>query len=487
MSTHLVAVRVEDNALSQAMSALAAAQSAANSSLEATALQGVNSRSTQLSAQASNSARRRINLVNILAAVVGLAFLVILLKVEGWPWKESDPETRAAVWTALIVFIAYAVLGAIHWKDGGLVSYIRGKDGRLSTSLLQVGLWTFAVSAALVYFVVVALYSADPAGSFKTSLGGNNLPEEYLLVLGGPFAAAVLARLTVGAKVADEELQKVDANAKLIDVVSDDDGRANLVDAQFLVFNIVALTWFVGALIDSPSKLPDIPDLLVGLTSISAIGFVAAKGVASNRPVVTSVIRLLDVPSENAETIRPGDPVEIRGANFVPPGAGSQELLSRIVVKFGDTQVTPTFVVGDRSIVRSPRNELIIARVPQSVGPGVARVSVVTAAGIESESREMTVVEDKPVITGLDPPSSTPGGVIKVLGRNFRRSVATDNLLPSIRFGSVLVQANSWFTDGNRSGVEVTVPAHLATGNIDVSVRADRGSVWSETAPLMVT
>jgi IPT/TIG domain len=277
-------------------------------------------------------------------------------------------------------------------------------------------------------------------------------------------------------------VQKVEASAKLVDVVSDDDERANLVDAQFLVFNLVALTWFVGAMIADPTKLPDIPDLLVGLTSVSAIGYTAAKGVASNRPVVTSVTRYMEAGGVSADAIRPGDVVEIRGMNFVPAGAASERLLVKIVVKFGDLHASPRFMLDERKRVLSPSDESILARVPQSVTPGNVRVSVVTAAGIEADPRDMTVVEDKPVITGLRPPASPPDEVIAVLGRHFRVPGASAAALPSVRFGTVVVPADS-LDDG---ALEVRVPEHLAEGAVDVSVRADGGTAWSDVVPLAV-
>jgi hypothetical protein len=478
----MATVKVRDRQLREAVEGLGNAQAQGDATAADNHGQAVAARSRELRREDAASAKQQIQWVNSIAGIAGAIAVGILLWRIKLPW-EADKHTRQAWgWAAIVMYLVYTLLGVIHWGDGGLLSYIRGKDGRLSTSLLQVGLWTVAVSTALVYFIFLAFYSSDPAATFKASLGGDNLPEEYLLLLGGPFAAAVIARLTVGAKVADEEVQKVEANAKLIDVVSDDDERASLVDAQFLVFNLVALTWFVGALIDAPTALPDIPDLLVGLTSTSAIAYTAAKGVAKNRPIVTSVTRYMETPGSDAEAIRPGDFVEIRGMNFVPAGAASEDLLERIVVKFGEAQTSPRFMLGENGRVRSPSDDWIVAQVPHGVASGNVRVSVVTAAGIAADARDMTVVEDKPVITGLNPPASAPGVVIDIFGRLFNRPGATGLELPSVKFGAAVVQADSV----NDTGLRVTVPAHLAEGTVDVSVRAPGGTAWSDPAPLTI-
>lgn len=475
-------VRVRDSKLREALQELANAQ-ASDDSKAAEASERVDDRSEEIERKNEKSAKRQIFWVNLGSAIVG-AILVGMLFWDLDPTRASETDTRKALcWAALVIYIVYGGLGAIRWGEGGLLSFIRGKDGRLATSLLQVGLWTFAVSSALVYFIFFALYSDDAAKTFKMSLGGDNLPEEYLLLLGGPFAAAVVARLTVGAKVADEELQKVKGNAKLLDVVADDDEQANLVDAQFLVFNLVALTWFVGALIESPKVLPDIPDLLVGLTSTSALAYMGAKGVASNRPVITSVTRYFEATGSGAGATRPGNLVEIQGMNFVPAGAATAALVRKIVVKFGDVDASPRFKLDDRGIVESPSDDSIIAQVPDTVKPGRVRVSVVTAAGIEAEPRDLTVTEDKPVITGLPAAGAKRGKAIHVRGRFFRNRRAASADHPSVRFGTAVIEARASST----KELTVTVPRHLAKGPVDVSVRAAGGSTWSDPVSLTIT
>jgi hypothetical protein len=478
----MAGMKVRDAELRNAIQSLGAAQKRGNAGEVRARRREVASRSRTLQREAERSAREQINAINGIALVGGAVVVVILLAYLD-PWEATVKDTRRALgWAAVVVFGFYAGLGLLRWRDGGLLSFIRGKDGRLSTSLLQVGLWTVAVSSALVYFIFLAFYSDDPGKTFKDALGGDNLPEAYLLLLGGPFAAAVIARMSIGSKVEDQEVQKVKGNAKLLDVIADDDAQANLVDAQFLIFNLVALTWFGTALFHAPTALPAIPDLLVGLTSTSAIAYTAAKGVASNRPIVTSVTRYLEEAASGAGAIRPGDFVEIRGLNFVPDGAASEELLGRIVVKFGDRHASPRFILDDQGRVRSPADDWMVARVPTATVPGTVLVSVVTAAGIEAESRDIAVVEDKPIVTGLRRPAEAPGSSLRVLGRFLRVAEPSDSDLPSVRFGSTIVQADSL----DEEGLDVTVPDHLKPGKVDLSVRAAGGTTWSDSVPFTV-
>jgi hypothetical protein len=477
-------VQISDAKLKGEMDALASAQSRGDAAAVKKQRTRVANRSRELRKKNARAAKTQINLVNSISFIVGLVVVAFIVFKYTKPWNGGagvEDTQRALGWAAPIVFGFYAGLGILRWRDGGLLSFIRGKDGRLSTSLLQVGLWTVGVSSALVYFIFLAFYSTTPGKTFKLALGGDNLPEEYLLLLGGPFAAAVITRMSIGSKVADQEVQKVEGNAKLLDVIADDDAQANLVDAQFLIFNLVALTWFVVELINRPTVIPKIPELLVGLTSTSAIAYTAAKRVVSNRPVVTSVTRYLEETAAGAGAIRPGDFIEIHGMNFVPEGAGTEELLARIVVKFGDRDGSPRFIL-DGDQIRSPSDTWIVARVPQATEPGNVSVSVVTAAGIEADKRDFTVVEDKPIITGVNPPAAKPGSRLSVLGRFFRVPGAADDALPSVRFAKTVVQANSLAGDE----LKATVPSHLAPGNVDLAVRAGGGTTWSDSVPLRV-
>src|SRR5205823_11916194 len=78
--------------------------------------------------------------------------------------------------------------------------------------------------------------------------------------------------------------------AKAADLVNGDDGNTDLGDLQYVLFNTVALTFFFGQLLSSPQiGLPTIPDVLLGLTSVSAVGYVAKKALPTAARQITRV------------------------------------------------------------------------------------------------------------------------------------------------------------------------------------------------------
>jgi hypothetical protein len=107
----------------------------------------------------------------------------------------------------------------------------------------------------------------------------------------GPLGAAILAKGIVTTQVASGQSkpESVDG-AKAADLVNNDVGQADLGDLQYVLFNAVALTFFFGELLASPPLgLPSIPKVLVGLTSVSAVGYVAKKALPVAARAITKV------------------------------------------------------------------------------------------------------------------------------------------------------------------------------------------------------
>jgi hypothetical protein len=182
----MAAVKLRDRQFRDAAERLESAEKRGDAAAAKTESQALANRSRELERDDAESAKRQIFWVNTGTFVVGAIALGILL-VYIDPWDGAVKDTRQAWgWTAAAMFAVYTLLGVIGWGDGGLLSYIRGKDGRLSTSLLQVGLWTVAVSTALVYFIFVALYSKDAAETFKTSLGARTFLRSTYCFWAGP-------------------------------------------------------------------------------------------------------------------------------------------------------------------------------------------------------------------------------------------------------------------------------------------------------------
>jgi ABC-type uncharacterized transport system permease subunit len=95
-----------------------------------------------------------------------------------------------------IVALGVLLLTLIGGKYGVWRAII-GVDGRVSTSYVITGMWTVVVAVALAYFVGRSwfyhekhLFDGFDPGSGSTTA---NISDDYLILLGGPFAALVLA------------------------------------------------------------------------------------------------------------------------------------------------------------------------------------------------------------------------------------------------------------------------------------------------------
>ena len=442
-------------------------------------------RSKEIAKKKKSEGKSHLRLLNIGLAVIGLVAFVVFVVYGRFTSESGDDVRRAAAIGPPLAIASVFGLGALQIGRGGVLAYIRGKDQRLSTSLTQVALWTFAVGTAFLYFIALDALSNKPELSFEKTVGSawKDLPEEYLLLLGGPFAAAVVARLAVGTKVDQGRLQKVDSDqTKLRDVITDDDGRGNLVDAQFLFFNVIALTWFAVAMtLQAEEGLPAIPPVLVGLTSIAALGYTASKAAESNQPFIKSVTRHLGAAGQG---IRPGDLVEVRGTNFMPPGTVSEEFISQLSVRFGELDVLPEILNDDAGVVLSPTDTSLIAQVPETLGvEAPVDVSVITAAGAQSAARPIKLVPDKAVIIGPDPPGvARPGRPLVVKGRFFRSPRAAESDQPIVFFGERQAEASASLDDE----LTVTVPSGISAASVPLTVIAAGATERSEPMTVKV-
>ena len=253
--------------------------------------------------------------------------------IGGGSFRQSDARL-AVLETALGGWVVFSLLVLLNRRSGGLRRLIIGKDGRFSTSLTQAALWTISLFYVLSYLFLVTRAGCGNGCTYSPTF--KELDTTYLILLGGPFAAAAAARATVSAKVAEGSQQKTTAaETSIRDIVSNDAGVADLADTQFFLFNVLALVFFFAAFLSSPTKLPDLPPGLVALTSVSALAYATNKAIARNAPVITAVSK-----ATGAGPIRPGDIVVIRGTNFVPPGAEDDEFLTLVSAKSMASSVT---------------------------------------------------------------------------------------------------------------------------------------------------
>jgi hypothetical protein len=259
-----------------------------------------------------------------------------------------------------------------------------GKDGRWSTSKMQPLLWTYAI-----VFGLLALIAAKALGD---SIGWDKqidrgLQEEYLVLLGGPFAAAVLAKFITTTKDEGGEIQKTDAGpggGGPADLISDDAGETDLVDLQYFLFNLLALGLFLGTFcFNMHEGFTNLPDLLIGLTSVSGATYVAKKAAERQRARLKAV-----VPSK----AKVGDEVEVWGENLLigslmqPPPA---DWLPKATI--GGLSATVALAPRRRNGADRTGTDRLLITVPQ-LGPGATDLAVYTPNGTLAGTLSLEVV-----------------------------------------------------------------------------------------------
>jgi hypothetical protein len=170
-------------------------------------------------------------------------------------------------------------------KKHGLMALFIGLDDRTSTSKLQPLLWTYAILWALI-----SLLAGGGVEEFEDALG-QELGEEYFLLLGGPYLVAIASKAKTTSDVnraaeTGEENPKPPKSAdvpsgpkeRIAEIVTNDEGSVDLGDFQYAAFTLLTLTFFAWAFIASPSEgLPAIPGTLLVLTGVSQAAYLGKK------------------------------------------------------------------------------------------------------------------------------------------------------------------------------------------------------------------
>lgn len=239
-----------------------------------------------------------------------------------------------------------------------------GKDNRTSTSKMVALAWTYAVFFGLLS-LIVARWLGNPAGYHvltKTGLRG-----EYLLFLGGPYAAAVIAKYKAQSSTDRTAAPVGAANPKQL--VTDDSGDIDLGDFQYVLFNALALAFYLGSLIPHLQQgMPKLPSLLTGLALTSAGGYTAKQLVAQATPTLLSLL-----PSDAPR----GSAVEVWGDNLIVPATGTAD----------GSAVPPTVVVGGALTAVTASEQTLGAdhltvQVPPNASLGQTKLRVIRADGV---------------------------------------------------------------------------------------------------------
>lgn len=373
-------------------------------------------------------APKYLSLVSLGIVTLTIAFAVLSIVIVN---VRDEPRTLwwgHQVWTgAAFAGVVWAfMLLVLHISDArsagkgyGIFRPVIGKDDRWSTSLTQLALWTVAIGIALSWCVGMVVFADRNINSVFTPA----VWDQYLLLLGGPFAAAVLAKGVIQYKTENGSVQKVEpppeSSPTPSQIYKADGGGGDLVDAQYLLFNLIALGYFVVQF-ESTGALPMIPGPLLALTGGAAALYSANKAVASNAPSITSVA---------PRTVRPGDTVTVFGVNFVPAGddnAGRQ-VTATIT---GCTEAIPTVEPAEPTRVRF--------RIPASAQAGDKTIRVTSTAGVQTAPQDLEVRSDAPIVYGLNDESRfRPGADVTLRGERLGR----DGDAWAVKVGGVHTQA----------------------------------------------
>ncbi|MGF6944612.1 tetrahydromethanopterin S-methyltransferase subunit F [Streptomyces auratus] len=332
---------------------------------------------------------RRRTLLGVWGAVVAVLLGQALTALaHGWT------ATRTAGLLAAVV-LALGVTAAAWWHraHGGALAPLIGEDGRLSTSRTVAAGWAGAVLYAVLTLAVQLALAGTPEAR-RTLLQGLALARSgsLLAMLAVACGVAVLAYGLVGARVRSGWLQKVPAERpRAADLLTDDAGRGSFLDVQYVLVNAAVLGCALVRLARQANELPQLPWGLVLLAGLSGVTSLMGKLVTGGRPVILSVVRSREL-GDLAAPVRTGDDIEIRGAGFVPPGAGTPDRLARTVVRIGDVHV-PVPLVPVAGGFANPTDGVLTVPVPVDVEPGRVKVRVITAAGVETAGYPLDILD----------------------------------------------------------------------------------------------
>ncbi len=385
----------------------------------------------------------------------------------------------------LIVLCAIGVAAKAHrWfrkraqhdddPRGGLVT---GWDRRLSTSKAMALAWT----AALAHMIITLGLIGVTAGrerfneAFAAQADGSSPLELYLVLIGGPYAALVLSKLTVVTKIASGGLQKTDGrgDGNIADLVSGDDGAADLPDFQYTLFNLIGLGVVLvlfGA--DPASGVPEVPSFLAVLLGGSALTYTANKAVQGNAPKITGVVPGM---------ARIGERIAILGLNLHLASAEEDK-----------PKVTVAGVEVDKSKISAVRSDRVEFEVPApKAGTGwdsrPQDVRLTTVAGATADApAAVTIVEDQPLLTAVQPQMISLGELLTLSGNYFYKAGDCNEDGKPKDEATAPVAHIEWDEAGSRRRHDVAVLTDPAPTNTVLALAIPPSIVPAQLLPLDV-
>ncbi len=184
-----------------------------------------------------------------------------------------------------------------------------GEDGRWATSKTLASVWTVSLVWAISTIALSDLFGATGGwNAFKDQA----VSWQYLLLLGGPVGAAIGAQaLTLVRSQSGSEVKTAPPEgASFSQLYSDDWGKLDLIDVQYLTFNVLSILVFLVVFIaDASAGLPVFPGVLATLTAATAAAYLARRAALRADPVITSI---------SPPAAAPGEIVRMWGVNLTP-------------------------------------------------------------------------------------------------------------------------------------------------------------------------
>jgi hypothetical protein len=282
---------------------------------------------------------------------------------------EALAQLLALVVCALILAALKIARRDVHGTTGVhrrslLGGIVVGKDNRMSTSKTVALAWTVVIAYGL-FALLIAWLLGDETGWDKQVKDG--LGDDYLVALGGTYAAAVLARVGLAGQGGAGKTTAPPGNEKAVELITDDEGQGALGDFQYVLFNGIAILCFLVLFTNHLEfGFPDLPDFLAGLALTSAGGYSATKLVAQAGPTLTSVLPV---------TAAANDSITVYGQNLVVPGSVT-----------GGADVLPKVAIGGKTVTalqhaRVLGADVLTITVPTGATAGPSVVTVVRGDG----------------------------------------------------------------------------------------------------------
>jgi hypothetical protein len=152
-------------------------------------------------------------------------------------------------------------------------------------------------------------------------------------------------------------------------LVNNDSGDTDLGDFQYVLFNGIALTFFLGDFIGHLAEgFPVLPAILTGLVLTSTGGYAAKKLLAQVAPTLTSVLPGSAAPDSSIEVF--GSNLTVAGSTTASGAAAEQLPPTVFIGAFKATVTAHDFVLG---------NDRLTVTVLTDATPGSASITAVRA------------------------------------------------------------------------------------------------------------